>query len=390
MTCRNYYCNNKFTFLKIDLESRITYNCHAAKPHRIDLKWLDSNPGQLFNTPVNVQEREMMLRNERNDSCEQNCWKAEDQNLPSPRLYSNGQELTHTEVFTTPKSVDITLNTDCNMTCSYCSKENSTSWRNDLIKNGSYNIDSEQDRYSLTNMDKVLSKLSQAERFNFPATQKILQEISLLSKTAETIVITGGEPLLSKYLDTIIEAQTNKQKVKIFTGLGVNYKRFEQIVNRLAEYENVFLAISADCVGKAYEFNRYGMQWDDFLKKIELLKKVDIPFLFSSVISNLTVWNFSELYRMFDTYDFRIECAYTPNFLSPHVMDEKTKECVMSQIVNLNFDKKQTILESLQAQPSQQQHKDLAKFFREFVRRRPDLDCSIFPKTFQEWINDVV
>ena len=390
MSSRDYYCNHKFRFLKIDLESRITYNCHAAKPHRIDLTWLSSNPGQLFNNPVSVQEREQMLRNERNSSCEQNCWRAEDQGLPSPRLYTVGQDRTHTQVLTTPKVIDITLNTDCNLVCTYCSKENSTSWRNDLIQNGSYNIESEPDRYQLTNTDKILSKLSQEERFNAVATENVLAEISRLSPTAETIVISGGEPFLSRYLIDIVKQNTQAPMIKIFTGTGVNFKRFERLINDLVQYKNVSLALSIDCVGKAYEFNRYGMKWDDWLKKIELLQKLNMPFNFSSVISNLTVWNFAELYRLFDSYEFKIECVYNPNFLSAYIMDDKTKEQTMRQIDDLKFDKKQFILDSMKATPSEHQRKDLSVFLHEFVRRRPDLDLSVFPKTFQHWIEHVV
>ena len=120
MSDRDYYCSKKFTFLKIDLESKTTYNCHAAKPHQIDFEWLQHNPGQLFNTPINLKERQMMLSNQRNDSCEQNCWPAEDRGLPSPRLMQQGQFRSHDQIVVQPRMIDITLNTDCNLTCSYC------------------------------------------------------------------------------------------------------------------------------------------------------------------------------------------------------------------------------------------------------------------------------
>ena len=49
MDNREYYCSQKFRFIKIDLESNTMYTCDAAKPHSIDLQWLEKNPGQLFN-----------------------------------------------------------------------------------------------------------------------------------------------------------------------------------------------------------------------------------------------------------------------------------------------------------------------------------------------------
>ena len=99
---RDYYCSYKFKYLKIDLVSNKTLNCHAAKSHAIDFDWLGKNPGQLFNTDVNVDERQMMLLNQRNTSCEQNCWPLEDKGAVSPRLWQHGQIKTHTDVYAQP------------------------------------------------------------------------------------------------------------------------------------------------------------------------------------------------------------------------------------------------------------------------------------------------
>jgi len=390
MSQRDYYCSHKFRFIKIDLESQTTYNCHAARPHRIDFDWLAANPGQLFNTPVSVQEREQMLCNQRNASCEQNCWPAEDRGAPSPRLISQGQFRTHTTVVTNPETIDITLNTDCNLTCSYCCKEFSTSWRNDILKNGDYTIASEPDRYRKTNMDVILSKVSQTERFTAEPTRRILDEIKSMSVSAKKIIISGGEPFLSRYLVDIVEENASAPVIKIFTGLGVDFKRFERITDVLKAHKNVILAVSADATGSAYEFNRYGMQWTDFLRKIDLLDKQNIQFGFSSVISNLTVWAFADFYRTFQDRTFQIECVYNPNFLAPHILDTDTKQRTLEQIAGLTFDQRQIIIDSLASEPTQQEHEDVGQFLKEFTRRRPGLDLACFPHSLKQWIENVV
>ena len=132
---RDYYCSYKFKFLKIDLESKTTYNCHAAAPHPIDFDWLNNNPGQLFNTDTSINERQQMLNNQRNDSCEQNCWRAEDSGAQSPRLYQGGAKRTHDQLITHPEIIDLTVGGDCNLTCSYCCKEFSSAWRRDIVNN---------------------------------------------------------------------------------------------------------------------------------------------------------------------------------------------------------------------------------------------------------------
>jgi organic radical activating enzyme len=389
-TDSKYYCSHKFRFIKIDLESRTTYTCHAARPHRIDFEWLENNPGQLFNTPINVYEREQMLRNQRNDSCEQNCWPAEDRGAPSPRLISQGQFRTHTDLITHPEIIDITLNSDCNLTCSYCCKEFSTSWRNDILQYGNYNIESESDRYSQTRMDQVLSRVSQAERFDSSRTKKILDEIRTSSQSAKKIIISGGEPFLSKYLVDIVKENHHVPEIRIFTGLGVDTKRFERITDILAKCKNVILVVSADSTGTSYEFNRYGMAWSDFLYRVEILTRRQLKFEFSSVISNLTVSGFAEFYKQFGDRHIRIECVYNPNFLSPHILDTATKNQALADIESIDYEHKQIIIDSMQSDPTAQQRADVARFLHEFVARRPGLTLSALPKTFTDWIEHVV
>ena len=390
MSERDYYCSHKFRFIKIDLESRTTYTCHAAQPHRIDFDWLSQNPGQLFNTPINCQERQQMLVNQRNVSCEQNCWPAEDRGAPSPRLISQGQYRTHDKIVTEPETIDITINTDCNLTCSYCCKEFSSSWRNDILKNGDYDIESEPNRYTKTRMDQLLARVSQQERFNSRPTLKILEEIRQISQLTKKIIISGGEPFLSKYLVDIVKENSHVPEIKIFTGLGVDFKRFERIIDILAEHKNVILAVSADATNTLYEFNRYGMLWEDFLKKIRLLQDKNIQFGFSSVISNLTASGFADFYQMFADRYIQIECVYNPNFLAPHIMDLVTKQTIIEKIANINFTDKQIIIDSMKSDPTDQQRRDLAKFLQQFVLRRPGLTLSSLPQTFTDWIKHVV
>lgn len=387
---RDYYCSQKFRFLKIDLESQTTYNCHAARPHKIDFEWLAANPGQLFNTDVNVSERRMMLLNERNASCEQNCWPAEDRGAASPRLIAHGQIRTLTEVVTSPEIVDITLNSDCNLTCSYCCKEYSSSWRNDILKNGNYNIESEPNRYTKNTMDVVLARVSQQERFGLDRTQAILAEVKAMSGTVKRLIISGGEPFLSRYLLDIVKDNSHVPRIQIFTGLGVDFKRFERIIDTLAEYKNVVLDVSGETTEALYEFNRYGATWHEFERKLASLAEKNIQVELSSVMSNLTVVGFADFYKQFSDYTYRIECVYNPNFLAPHILDQATKDQVIQQLTESNFAQKDLVLNSLLSTPTQQEKQDLKKFLTEFVARRPGLSLDVFPKTFVEWLNNNV
>ncbi len=388
---RDYYCSMKFRMMKVDVEKKITYNCDPAKGHVVDFDWLEKNPGQLFNTEVNVTERRMMLNNERNPSCEQNCWPAEDIGAVSPRISRNGTIKTHFEPVTYPENIDLTIGSDCNLTCSYCLKEYSSAWRQDLLINGSYNsVIVDDDRYTLNIKDKVISNLNQNTKHNSKHAQLLYKELSLISDKLTGIVITGGEPFLNNSLLNIIEGIGPIPDIKIFTGLGVEHKRFISVLDKLKDYNNVRLMVSAEGLGKFLEFNRYGIKYDAFLKKIELMEQYKIKFSFHSTLSNLSLFDFINFYNKFSSTIESFEMVAQPTFMAAHVMDNDSKNLIIEQLTNSNFHGKQQIIQSLDAVPTTLQIQNLRNFLIEFTKRRPDINTDIFPKSFMEWMNNVV
>lgn len=386
---RSFYCSIKFRYLKIDLESNITYNCHAAEPHPINFQWLSNNSGNLFNTPVNVMERNMMLNNQRNSSCEQNCWRAEDVGAVSPRMYQKGQAKTHTHPTAQPETIELTIGADCNLTCSYCCKEFSTAWRRDLASNGNYDQDS--DRFKLSDKDKVLMKVSQPERKQISRYQILLDEIRTAAPLLKKLVVTGGEPFLDNDLmDTIVELPLpNDCEIQIYTGLGVSNSRFEKILSRLKSIRNLYLTVSAECTDEFYEFNRYGTTWNDAKHKIELIRRFDIKYNFQATLSNLTVFGFAKFAKQFKDDNITVTFAYQPDMMAPYVLDSISKQTVLEQLQELPDVLKNTIIQSLGSQPTDVQRQSIGKFLKEFASRR-HLDVTIYPKHFLNWMDYVV
>lgn len=389
---RSYYCSMKFRFLKIDLNHSTTYNCHAAAPHGVDFDWLSNNPGQLFNTPVNIVERNMMLANQRNSSCEQNCWRAEDKFAISPRIEQGGEPKTHIDSITLPEIIDLTVSSDCNLTCSYCCKEFSSAWRRDLLSNGDYHIESESNRFKANNSDKILEKFSQTNYKTTKRYQSLMDEVKLAVPTLKKLVITGGEPFLDNQLiDTIAGlALSDKTEIEMFTGLGVSIARFEKILSKLQPIKNLYLNISAECTGKLYEFNRYGNSWADVELKLQLIRKYNIRYEFHSTLSNLTVFGFADFANRFKDDKISVTFAFQPDIMAPYVLDPTSKKIILEKLQSLPEELKNPIVQSLSAEPSESQRNGINQFLTEFVRRRQNLDISIYPLHFLNWINYVV
>lgn len=386
---RDYYCSMKFRFLKIDMVSESTYNCHAATPHKIDFEWLKDNPGEIFNSPVNVNDRELMLENKRNKNCEQNCWHAEDRNAVSPRLTSRGNIRTHDAVFTKPEIIDATINADCNLTCSYCCKEFSTSWKMDLARNGDYMIPGYQDpRYVLSAQDRLMLGVSQPELKRSENFQILLNEIDRSLPTLKKLVITGGEPFLD---NTLVDLLTSREfsstaTIQIYSGLGVKTKRFHNIINAIKHIPGLDLIISAENIGPCHEFNRYGSQWSDFQEKINILKTIGVNYRFQSTISNLTIFGYRDFVETYHRPNNILSFAYQPRFMAPYVLDPDSKELLLKQWQGLPADIVEKLKKSIESTPTQDEKNSIREFLKQFVARRKNICMDIFPITFLKWI----
>jgi organic radical activating enzyme len=371
MSQSDYYCSQKFWWMTVEPERRTVSSCCSARPAKIDLDWLRSNPGQLFNQPILQREREQMLRNDPVASCEDNCWRPERAGLPSRRTLMSTNKITHRDLTVQPTVLNINLGSDCNLTCSYCCKQYSTAWMRDVNARGAYLPD--DDRFTINNHDRMVLRLGQNKIKSSPGYQLLLKEIQNIN-TASCIEISGGEPFLYNGLCDLV-AELNGT-VDIFSGLGVNTKRLERVLDDLPD--TVTFTISAENVGDLYEFNRYGNSWKNFLRNLQLIERKKFKYRFSSVVSNLTIHGLHQFRQEFRTDRDRINLCTDPDYLSASVLDDISKQ-LYSQLTDC--------ADTLAVTPSEQQHRKLNQYLNEFARRR-NMSLKIFPDHFVNWVNE--
>ena len=212
--CMDYYCTDKFTDLQVHVQSRLLYNCCKAYPERVDLDWLEANPGKLFHTDTMVEDRKLMLDNKSCTSCHYGCYKYEEQGLSSKRQQSQNHS-TIADPYAPLKNIQIMLSTDCNLSCVYCSPEFSTSWHKEIEKKGDYVLDGHV--ITNDNWSKLWSKMKQKSRGAESRFFKMLLGEIELAKEIKEISLLGGEPLLNNQLDQILDHAQGK-KISITTG----------------------------------------------------------------------------------------------------------------------------------------------------------------------------
>lgn len=331
----------------------------------------------LFNTPLLQQERKQMLSNIPVDSCKNSCWNPEAIGASSRRTKSNSTLVTHTDVISTPETINIVLGSDCNLTCSYCCKFYSTAWARDVIDGGPY---LDENRYLITPDDQLKIKLGQKKYLETNSYQILFDEIVAVSKNSRYVEISGGEPFLYNNLTAVIEKLN--RPVTVYSGLGVSESRLKTMLNKIKNFD-VTLSISAENCDGFYEFNRHGNSFSRFTDNLKLIEDAGIKYKFSSVISNLTIFGFADFLNKFKSVDIDVNFCNDPHYLSVHVLPNNLKQ----RLLENNYGRYTAdIHKTLTTEFSQLEFNKFQTYIKKFVQRR-NLDINIFPEEFVKWVN---
>lgn len=279
----NSFCGAKWYNATIWLGSGTTTSCHHPPAHKIpSLEPLAENPSLIHNTPEKKLDRQMMQRGERPPGCDY-CWKIEDlqQNAVSDRVYKtviySDEELEH--AFNTPYEQDINLRTlevsfdrTCQFACSYCNPAFSSTWVNDIRKNGPYTdlVSDGRNHFTHTHDHSQLYKFGETN----PYVEAFFHWWETdLHRTLHELRITGGEPLMSGYTWKLLD-WFRANKGASTTRLAINSNLGTEIdINRLFDSidQPIDLYTSNESLGAAAEYIRDGLVWDDWANNIELI-----------------------------------------------------------------------------------------------------------------------
>ena len=382
MKNNDFYCNQKFWWLTVDLGNFTTSSCCSATPRGIDINWIKNNPGKIFNDPVIQQERRLMIKNQPVESCRPACWRPESNHLSSRRIVMQGDLRTHDQIDSDPEILHIVVGTDCNMTCVYCCKHYSTAWARDVI-NSSYNVNHVDDRFVISDRDRARMMLSQKDLEKSHLRHMMSEELEsvYLTPGLKEIQISGGEPFLYLDLSRILKRIPSNVPVKIWSGLGVDEKRFSKEISKLTE--NITLTISAENIGTAYEFSRYGNTWKRFLHNIKTIESSGISYKFNATVSNITLPGLLDFIRYAQDKSINFSLCTDPSFLSINVLDDLTKKQIRQHINQYpDFVKK-----SLEIDPTEQQVEDFRSYIIDYSSRR-SLDLGFLPQSMIRWIQN--
>jgi organic radical activating enzyme len=348
------FCGAKWYNATIWLGSGQTTSCHHPLPHAIDLDEIKTNPAALHNTTQKKKEREQMQRGERPAGCDY-CWKIEDMNKDavSDRVYKT---VIHSEedlnvAFARPSYTDFNLRTleiafdrTCQFACSYCNPAFSSTWVNDIRKNGTYiNLVSDgRNHYTHPHDHSQLYKFGETNPY-VEAFFKWWE--SDLHRSLKELRITGGEPLMSAHTWQLIDwFKQNQGRSQTRLAINTNLGKEVDVDRLLASTQGIELDIYTSCEATTAqaEYIRDGLDWPAWIENIEKIAKSGIrglhimctinalclPSLKSFIVSMIMM---KKSYgRDFPSMSFNI--LRFPSFQSPYVLPYNLRSQFASDI----------------------------------------------------------
>ena len=280
----NGMCLAKWQQVSLHLPTGLTNSCYHPPLHEIDATLLTNNPGALHNTPYKKEQRKIMLRNERPTECSY-CWTQEDLGNLSDRHYRSGESWAaeHFEEIANatgdedaiPSYVEVNFNHACNLKCSYCSPQFSSSWADEVGRFGGYPTSTtHNDASHFSGRRRPIPV-----REDNPYVDAFWEWWPSLYPKLKHFRMTGGEPLMDRntyrVFDYVLAFPKPDLHIDVTSNFSVEEKLWQQYFNYVSQLcntniEHFMQYVSLDSgIAKHAEYIRHGMEFNKVLARVE-------------------------------------------------------------------------------------------------------------------------
>lgn len=428
-------CLAKWKQVSLHLTTGHTNSCYHPPLHKISIDDIQRSPSGLHNTDYKKQQRKMMLNGTRPSEC-QYCWNMEDNGKLSDRHYRSGEPWAARDFNKivdapwdqdiVPSYVEVNFNSACNLKCSYCSPQFSSSWMDEIQRHGAYPT-----AVPHNNPDHFVGERKPIPvREHNPYVDAFWTWWPQLYPELEHFRMTGGEPLMDRntyrVFDYVLENPSPKLHLDLTSNFSVEDKLFERYMGYVKQLchedilEHFMQYVSVDGWGQQAEYMRNGLDFDLMWSRVERFLD-EVPYrsslTFIVTMNNLSVTSFDKLVagildlrkRYSRTYQrvwFDTPVLRQPAWQSLQTLPDsysmllgKTKQFMEHNLEtdeNLFHGFKDYEIQrldrdiawmknSLPAEQLQQNRADFYRFFAEHDRRRGTNFLATFPEMSQWW-----
>ena len=280
------FCGAKWYNATIWLGNGTTASCHHPPAHKIPLEEVALSHKAIHNTQYKKLIRKQMLEGEFPKECEY-CWKIEGlgEDKVSDRVFKSviytDEELEQCKALygwekdVDLKTLEIAFDPNCNFACSYCNASFSTTWQNDIKKNGPYqNLVSDGAAAFQHDGGHALpyGKKNEGNPY-IEAFWKWWE--GELQHTLRELRVTGGEPTMSQDFWKLMKWWEDHKDCDVEfamnSNLGQKPELFEELLKATHNFKTFHLYTSCESTGIQAEYIRDGLKFDQWLINMDRL-----------------------------------------------------------------------------------------------------------------------
>ena len=430
-------CLAKWKQVSLHLPTGLNNSCYHPPLHAIPAELLADNPSALHNTPYKKEQRKIMLKQERPAECGY-CWAMEDNGKLSDRHYRSGEPWAAKD-FTaimnstgeedvTPSYVEVNFNHACNLKCSYCSPQFSSSWQQEVDASGGYPTSTvHNDPSHFTGRNRPIPV-----RDDNPYVDAFWAWWPTLYPELEHFRMTGGEPLLDKntyrVFDYVLANPKPNLHLNVTSNFSVDNKSWEKYLGYVKELckgekiEHFMQFVSLDAWSTQAEYIRHGLDfallWDrvnqflteipgrnsiTFIVTMNNLSVTTLDALFAGILGLRHIYSTTYQRVWFDTPVLRQPAWQRLDILPESYVDKlehlwawmlKNQETETTRFKGFKdyeiarLDRDIAWMREGQGQPPaliEQRKADFYKFFNEHDKRRGTNFVETFPEMVSWW-----
>lgn len=428
-------CLAKWKQVSLHLQTGLNNSCYHPPLHAIDPVEIQFSPGALHNTAHKKAQRQLMLSGQRPTECSY-CWNMEDQGKLSDRHYRSGEpwaavdfekikNSTGLEEHVIPSYVEVNFNNACNLRCSYCSPQFSSSWADEAQRLGPYATSTPHN-----SMDHFTGnrRIIPARESN-PYVEAFWAWWPQLYPELEHFRMTGGEPLMDKntyrVFDYVLANPSKKLHLNVTSNFSVEpelFKRYIDSVKNICDgrIEHFMQYVSVDSgIPAQAEYIRHGL---DYMRMFDNVNRylTEVPsynsLTFIITMNNLSISGLKSLLgwilflrrthsRTYQRVWFDTPVLRTPSWQSLQILPasyalklEEVKQFMLEHMEDPRYphqgfkdyevarlDRDIAWMRSAQGQDHSQAKADFYRFFREHDQRRNTNFLQTFPEMRAWW-----
>lgn len=306
-------CLAKWKQVSLHLTTGHTNSCYHPPLHKIRIEDIQRSSSGIHNTAHKKEQRKLMLSGTRPAECSY-CWTMEDNGKLSDRHYRSGEAWAARDfdsiVNSTgdedvlPSYVEVNFSNACNLKCSYCSPQFSSSWMQEAERFGAFPTSTPHNAPEYF----VGERRPIPARDDNPYLDAFWDWWPRLYPELEHFRMTGGEPMMDKntyrVFDYVLENHNPRLHLNVTSNFSVEEKlwqRYKDYVKRLCEGEHVehFMQyVSLDSWLDQAEYIRDGLDFDLLWNRVnefltEIPGRSSVTFIVT--MNNLSVSSFQRL-----------------------------------------------------------------------------------------------